>query len=70
MSDNLALWEKEADLKILKQNVLELDEQLGGLDVDNLNVQQDMYEAEYDKYRKEVVLITKTFLLIHIIVCV
>ncbi|KAK2162319.1 hypothetical protein LSH36_100g02026 [Paralvinella palmiformis] len=53
MSDNLALWEKEADLKILKQNVLELDEQLGGLDVDNLNVQQDMYEAEYDKYRKE-----------------
>jgi len=70
MSDNLALWEKEADLKILKQNVLELDEQLGGLDVDNLNIQQDMYEAEYDKYRKEVVLITKTFLLIHIIVCV
>ena len=54
LSDNLMVYQKQDEIKILQDRISSHQEKLGGLDVNNLHTELQEKEAKKERYIKEV----------------
>ena len=54
LSDNLMVYQKQDEIKILQDRISSQQEKLGGLDVNNLHTELQEKEAKKERYIKEV----------------